>query len=192
MVTSSAVVGSSAMSRRGLHAMAIAIMTRWFMPPESWCGIVGQPARGRGDADLLQQLHRARARRLAVEREMQAQRLLELEADGEARIEAGGRLLEDHRDVAAEHLAPGAVGQREQVLPAEREPLRPHASRERDEAHQRQHGHALARAGLADDAEHLALAKRQAHAVDRAQGAALRREVDVEVLDLEQRHAGGR
>jgi len=38
IVTSSAVVGSSAMSRRGLQAMAIAIITRWFMPPESWCG----------------------------------------------------------------------------------------------------------------------------------------------------------
>ncbi len=31
-----AVVGSSAMSSLGLQAIAIAIMTRWFMPPESW------------------------------------------------------------------------------------------------------------------------------------------------------------
>jgi hypothetical protein len=38
MVTSSAVVGSSAISRRGLHAIAIAIITRWFMPPLIWCG----------------------------------------------------------------------------------------------------------------------------------------------------------
>ena len=37
-VTSSAVVGSSAISRRGLQAIAIASMTRWLMPPESWCG----------------------------------------------------------------------------------------------------------------------------------------------------------
>ncbi|MNT60024.1 hypothetical protein D3C72_1975810 [compost metagenome] len=38
MVTSSAVVGSSASSTRGLQASAIAIMTRWRMPPENWCG----------------------------------------------------------------------------------------------------------------------------------------------------------
>ena len=38
IVTSSAVVGSSAISRRGSQASAIAIITRWFMPPESWCG----------------------------------------------------------------------------------------------------------------------------------------------------------
>ena len=37
-VTSSAVVGSSAISRRGRHDSAIAIITRCRMPPESWCG----------------------------------------------------------------------------------------------------------------------------------------------------------
>ncbi len=34
IVTSSAVVGSSAISSFGLHATAIAIITRWFMPPD--------------------------------------------------------------------------------------------------------------------------------------------------------------
>ena len=38
IVTSSAVVGSSAMSSSGFVERAIAIMTRWRMPPESWCG----------------------------------------------------------------------------------------------------------------------------------------------------------
>ena len=38
MVTSSAVVGSSASSSFGSLASAIAIMTRWRMPPENWCG----------------------------------------------------------------------------------------------------------------------------------------------------------
>ena len=38
MVTSSAVVGSSAISTFGLQASAMAIITRWRMPPESWCG----------------------------------------------------------------------------------------------------------------------------------------------------------
>ena len=37
-VTSSAVVGSSAISRSGSQEIAIAISTRWRMPPENWCG----------------------------------------------------------------------------------------------------------------------------------------------------------
>ncbi len=37
-VTSSAVVGSSAISTSGSQASAMAIITRWRMPPESWCG----------------------------------------------------------------------------------------------------------------------------------------------------------
>ena len=38
MVTSRAVVGSSAMRSLGSQLMAMAIMTRWHMPPESSCG----------------------------------------------------------------------------------------------------------------------------------------------------------
>ena len=37
MVTSSAVV-SSAISSCGLQDSAMAIMTRWRMPPDNWCG----------------------------------------------------------------------------------------------------------------------------------------------------------
>ena len=37
-VTSSAVVGSSAMITSGLLAIAMAITTRWRMPPENSCG----------------------------------------------------------------------------------------------------------------------------------------------------------
>ena len=37
-VTSRAVVGSSAISTEGLRAIIIAIMMRWRMPPENWCG----------------------------------------------------------------------------------------------------------------------------------------------------------
>ncbi len=37
-ITSSAVVGSSAITSRGRQASAIAIITRCFWPPETWCG----------------------------------------------------------------------------------------------------------------------------------------------------------
>jgi len=38
VVTSSAVVGSSATSTAGSSARAMAMTTRWRCPPESWCG----------------------------------------------------------------------------------------------------------------------------------------------------------
>jgi hypothetical protein len=38
IVTSSAVVGSSAMSTSGLFTSAMAMATRWRIPPENWCG----------------------------------------------------------------------------------------------------------------------------------------------------------
>ncbi|MGC3983610.1 MAG: hypothetical protein QM777_02145 [Pseudorhodoferax sp.] len=38
IVTSRAVVGSSAISRSGPQASAMAIMMRWRWPPENWCG----------------------------------------------------------------------------------------------------------------------------------------------------------
>ena len=38
MVTSRAVVGSSAINRRGEQLSAIAIIARCAMPPENWCG----------------------------------------------------------------------------------------------------------------------------------------------------------
>jgi hypothetical protein len=38
MVTSSAVVGSSAIISSGSHDNAMAIITRWRMPPENSCG----------------------------------------------------------------------------------------------------------------------------------------------------------
>ena len=37
-VTSSAVVGSSATSSAGFSAIAMAIIARWRIPPENWCG----------------------------------------------------------------------------------------------------------------------------------------------------------
>ena len=38
VVTSSAVVGSSAISSAGSLIIAMAIITRCRMPPENWCG----------------------------------------------------------------------------------------------------------------------------------------------------------
>ncbi|OLT03951.1 hypothetical protein BJF90_24890 [Pseudonocardia sp. CNS-004] len=48
MVTSRAVVGSSAISRMGRSASAIAITTRWRMPPENSCGYARTVRAGSG------------------------------------------------------------------------------------------------------------------------------------------------
>ena len=48
IVTSSAVVGSSQTIRSGSFSSAIAIATRWRMPPDSWCGYAA--SRCSGDA----------------------------------------------------------------------------------------------------------------------------------------------
>ena len=48
IVTSRAVVGSSAIRSLGLQAIAMAIITRWFMPPESWCGNAESRCSGEG------------------------------------------------------------------------------------------------------------------------------------------------
>ena len=48
IVTSSAVVGSSAISSEGSQDKAIAIITRWRMPPDSWCGKSSNHCAGDG------------------------------------------------------------------------------------------------------------------------------------------------
>ena len=55
-VTSSAVVGSSANSSVGPHASAIAIITRWRMPPDSSCGYWSRRRSGSGMPHAAEQL----------------------------------------------------------------------------------------------------------------------------------------
>jgi hypothetical protein len=64
-----------------------------------------QPLFGLGDTDLMQQFDGAGAALGPPHAEMEAQHFLDLETDGEARIEAGHRLLEDHGHIAADDLA---------------------------------------------------------------------------------------
>ena len=67
IVTSSAVVGSSAIRIFGSHASAIAIITRWRIPPESWCGYSSTRATRVGDVHEVEQLDRPRSRAAARE-----------------------------------------------------------------------------------------------------------------------------
>ena len=96
-VASSAVVGSSASSTLGRQASASAIMARWRMPPDISCGIVVEPALGRGDAHPLEQCQGPLAAfgdRHAI---VLLDRFGDLVADAIDRVEREAGVLEDHR-----------------------------------------------------------------------------------------------
>ena len=98
--TSSAAVGSSRMTRSGWSAIARAMPTRAFCPPESWCGKRSSSSSGRPTLRASSSQRRAsRARPLDL---AEAQdRIGDRARGGEARIEAVGRVLEHHLDALA-------------------------------------------------------------------------------------------
>ena len=148
-----------------------------------------QTACGIRDADLLEQT----ARHLEGTRpglfSMHIDRLGDLHADGQRRIERTHRLLKDHRDAIATNLAHLRIRQLEQVLAFEQD-LAGHNPTRRvgNQPHQRHGGHALARARLADDGQSLASLQREGHIVDRGQFAAFGSETRRQTADIEQRH----
>ncbi len=143
---------------------------------------------GARDTDLLQQLDGTRAAGGFAAALMHVQCLHDLESDGEARVEASRRLLKDHRDVFAGDAPALGGGHGQQVLAVEDQAIGRHLAGPGDQAHQRQHGDALARAGFADHAHDLSLVDGKIQPVDGAQGAARGLELDGEVLDLDQGH----
>ena len=87
---------------------------------------------------------------------MRAHRLGDLVADGEHRIKAGHRLLEDHRDAIATNVAHLRGRQLEQIAPVEHDPTSGDPARRRHQPHYGQRQHRLAAAELTDDAERAA------------------------------------
>ena len=96
MVTSRAVVGSSAMTRSGSHMSAIAIITRCRSPPESLVRILPQAPLGPGHAHFLEQPHRAVPGLRRARSPVAPLGFDELVAHGVGRVQGGHRLLEDH------------------------------------------------------------------------------------------------
>ena len=106
MVTSSAVVGSSAISTFGSQATAIAIITRWRMPPDSWCGYSSIRRARRRDPDELEQLDaRGRAPPCGDSPRWRRSTSPICRPTVNDRVQRGHRLLEDERDLAAAHAA---------------------------------------------------------------------------------------
>ena len=155
-VTSSPVVGSSAMSSRGAQARAMAIITRWRMPPDSWKGYLGSAPRGRGC--------RPRRRESAVSL-ASALSSLQVELSDSViwlpirftGLSDGHRVLEDHGDVRAPELAQLVVGRVEDLVAGEADRPGLDDVPQGEQAHDRAGQHGLARPRLADDAEGLAL-----------------------------------
>ena len=100
-VTSSAVVGSSAMSSLGSHESAMPIMTRWRMPPDSSCGYCLARRSGLGMPTQAEHLDGPVLGLLVLDLHVELDLLRDLVADGEHRVQARQRLLEDHRHLVA-------------------------------------------------------------------------------------------
>ena len=168
MVASSAVVGSSAISRSGCagqrHGDHDALV---HARPKA--GADSRSSRRLASAMPTWSSSRSASasRRRAREAAMQLQRLAELPADAMHRIEAARRVLEDHGDALAAHALEQPRRRADQLLAVEAHRAADTGAR-RQQAERRQPGHALARARFADDARAPRPAHRQIDAIDGA------------------------
>ena len=122
--------------------------------------VVLDAVRRLGDADLAEELDRALHGVAVAEAEVQLEALGHQPLDGQHGVQAGDRVLEDHRDVAAADGAQLGLGQRDQVF-AEEVDGAAHGGvgHHAGEADDRARRHALAAAALADQADELARAR---------------------------------
>ena len=140
-----------------------------------------------GDADPVEQRHGVGEGLGIGSVLVEHDRLGDLVAGGEHRVERGHRLLEDHRRLASAHPAKASFGGVGQLLAVEADRAAGElAGRRGDQPHDRQRGDRLAAARFPDDAQRLALGGRQAHLVQRRDLAVAGAEGDAQVLDLEQ------
>ena len=188
MVTSSAVVGSSAIRMAGSHAIAIAIIERCSMPPENSKGYWRARFAASG---ILVADNSSMARSAAFLRRIAAvndQRLGDLIADRHRGVQRRHRILKDHADFGAadvhavDLLAPQDVGAAQPRLAG-----CDAARRHRDQSHDALHRHRFAATRFADDRQRFTGFDAEARAAHRVHGAAVRIELDVQVGDFEQR-----
>ena len=192
IVTSSAVVGSSAIRSFGLVGERHRDHRALAHPARELVRVVVDAALRVGDPDQPEQLDRAPSRAACLGTSLVGlDRLDDLVADLVERVQRGQRVLEDHRDLVAAHArAARSVVELAQVAALEHDPARDPRVRRPGQAQDRQVGDALAAARLADDAERLAVLDRERDAVDGLDDAVLGLEAGPEVVDLEQRLTG--
>ncbi len=162
-------------------------------PAGELVGIAVSALLGVGNADQLQHLDGALPRILLRHLLVGRYRFGDLVADGEDRVERSRRFLEDDRNVIAAHRPQLAARQRDEIaaLEADRAAGAHHAAFI-DQPQHCERQHRLAAPRLTHQADSLAGAHLEIHAVNRARQAFGRAEGYAEVPDLEQRRSGGR
>ena len=154
MVTSRAVVGSSAMSNSGLQDIAIAIITRCLIPPDIWCGYSVTALAGVGDTDFLQHFSGKLPCLVLIFFLMKPDCLDNLLADGINGIQAGHRLLENHRDAISANGTHSLFRQFKQISAIEIYfACDDFARRVGYKTHNGQRGNAFAAAAFTDEAQ---------------------------------------
>src|SRR5260221_1695808 len=150
--------------------------------------VVGEALPRRGDLDLIEQLERGGIGLAAAHVAMIVQRLGDLEADGEHRVERGHRLLEDHRDAVAADLAHLLLVEPDEIAPGEADmPGGDPPARRRHQPHDGEGGDALAAAGFADDRQRLVALHGEADVAHRRVPEAAGAKRRHEILDGEDR-----
>ena len=158
------------------------------MPPESWCGYSSSRRRASAMRTRSRHLEGTLAGRLPRHAEMAHDVLGDLRADRQHRVEAGHRLLKDHRDAMTAQALHLLLGERRELLALELDRARGDATGLRRDQPQDRHGrHRLAAAGFAHDAQRLAARHVERHAVDRAHDSVQGAELGVEIANFENR-----
>jgi hypothetical protein len=134
---------------------------------------------------MLEQAHRLGVGGLPAHAAMEDERLGDLAPDAAQRVQRGHRLLEHHGDSVAAEAAHRLLARSHEFAPLEADRAADQRALRR-KAHQRQRRHRLAGARLADDPKAFAFIEAEGRAVDDPDGAAPDRQVDDQVLHLEQ------
>ena len=195
-VTSSAEVGSSAMTSAGRHTSAMAIIARWRSPPDSSNGYASTLRCGSGNPTASRASIVAARAACAAELPVQAADLPDLVADRVDRRERRHRLLEDHGDrptTDRPHPAP-VGGERREVdgdppIRGEEDAPGLDPSPRREDPHDGLGQDALAGPRLPDDRHRLAPVDREGNAVYRPDDPLVEVDGRPETLDLQQRGA---
>ena len=167
----------------------MAIITRWRMPPDRWCGKSSNRAAAEG-MRTSSSISIARALRL-LRRELRCGRgspstiCWPIVWTGLSEVIGSWKII----DI----LPPRSVRRSSGERPSRSRPSNRTASPSTvpgglgDQPHDRERGHALAAAGFADQPDGLAAADGEVDAVDRAEQAAVGAEVGPQAADLEKR-----
>jgi len=143
-------------------------------------------AHGIGNTHRIQQIERAALELAAAQFLMLRQRLADLRAHGQHRIQAGHRLLKNHGDARTAQGAHGDFRQGKQILAVEFDAATDNACRRGQQAHQGQGRHRLAATGFTQERERLAAFNAKTHRIHGARLALAVFKPDAQILHFKQ------